>query len=149
DVQRAVRVGRDELHRHRLAAAGRGAAVVLALFEDAPQRAQAAGGRQGEVDEAGAGDLDLLHLLGGRQGGDDQFGQLARLHAGRLGPWEGAVGGVVAGGGRRGALGRGGRGGRVLGQLAQPARVPQGLLDQFANVLFRGVRFRKGEPRIL
>ncbi|MNE57873.1 hypothetical protein D3C80_1528630 [compost metagenome] len=49
-----------------------------------------------EVQKARAGDLDLAHLLVGRQRGDDFLCQVTGLHAGRLGQHHGDVAGEVA-----------------------------------------------------
>jgi hypothetical protein len=84
-MQRAGRIGTDELDQHFALAAGRRATVVVALGQHfAHDHAQVV--RAGiEIQEAGAGDLDLFDPLGGRQAVANAFGQIARVHAGALG----------------------------------------------------------------
>src|SRR6185437_9197108 len=96
DVQRPRRVGRYELEQHPLspakAAVALHAAVALGPLVDGGQLAPIGGGRQEEVDEAGAGDLRARHERAGRQGGNDLLRQLPRLAAGRLREAHGGVG---------------------------------------------------------
>ncbi|MNM49653.1 hypothetical protein D3C81_606610 [compost metagenome] len=93
-----------------------------------------------EVEEAGAGDLDLADVGAGRQGIDQFLGQVARLHAGRLGQHHGDVAGEVAVGLVPGVF--------HLDRRRQPFRqhtvgdeLGEGLLDQLANGVFHGDLF--------
>jgi hypothetical protein len=148
DVQRAVRVGGHELDRHRLARIRLLAAEVGALLEDAADGRQPAGLRDLEVDEARAGDLHLRHVLGLAEIGDQLLRQLARRQAGGLGQQQGDVRGVVAVLARLGALDHVVGRDQVLGQLAVPAQVQQGLGHEFAQMLFHG-RGNSGDSRRL
>ena len=96
DVQRAVGVGGDELHRHRLARFLRLPAVAVALLEHAAHGADQAGRADPEVDEAGAGDLGTLDEARLRQGVEQLLGQLARAAPDALGHQHRDVAGVVA-----------------------------------------------------
>ncbi|MNZ37410.1 hypothetical protein D3C78_548550 [compost metagenome] len=94
-----------------------------------------------EVEKARAGNLDLADLLVGRQRGDELLGQVARLHAGRLGQHHRDVAGEVAVGLVPGVF--------HLDRRRQPFRqhtvgdeLGEGLLDQLANGVFHGLLFR-------
>ena len=64
DVQRAGRVGGDELDQDPLRRLDRGRAEVVAGGDQGGQRAPVPGVGEEEVDEAGAGDLDPLEAAG-------------------------------------------------------------------------------------
>ncbi len=104
DVQRAGRVGRDELDLHPLAVAElRSAIAVGALLYDLAEDVVQPGGRQPEVHEAGPGHLHLLHLVeagvveaGGVEAGGELGGELAGLAAVSLCEDEGGIGREVA-----------------------------------------------------
>jgi hypothetical protein len=138
DMQRAIGVGRDELDLYRLARLGRGVPVTLAVFEHAPQRAQAAGLVQMEIDEARAGDLDLGDVLRARHRGGEGLGQFARLAPGRLGQQQGDIGRVVAVLAGLAAFDHEGRLGLVR-QVAVALEIEQGLQHQFAQMVFHGI----------
>ena len=138
DVQRAVRIGGNEFDGDRFARLADMAAVLAAEFEHATNRGQPARLRDGEIDEAGAGDLDLGHVLRLAEGGDQGFGQLARLHAGRFGQQQGDIGCIVAVIAGFRPFDHVVRGGQILGQAAVPAQVEQGLGHQFAQMFFHG-----------
>ena len=143
DVQRAVRVGRDEFDRHRFQRARFAAPISLALVEHAADRRQAAALRDMEVKEARAGDVDLGHVLRLRQRIDQGLRGVARLHPGRLGQHQGEVGRVVAVFRRLGAVDDDFGEGEVRRQAAMATQVEQGLGKQFAEVFFHG-GFRGG-----
>ena len=84
DVQRSGRIGRDELDHHALAAPGVAAAEPLALGEDVPDHRLPRRAGDEDVDEPGAGDLDLLHQIGGRQRGHQRLREFARISLQRL-----------------------------------------------------------------
>ncbi|MNQ56809.1 hypothetical protein D3C85_709440 [compost metagenome] len=94
-----------------------------------------------EVEEAGAGDFHLGHLLVPGQGVDELLGQVARLHAGWLGQHHGDVAGEVAVALVLGVLHLDGRA-EALGQHAFTGETGQGLLDQLANRVFHLLLFR-------
>ncbi|MCY1210366.1 hypothetical protein D9M72_220520 [compost metagenome] len=94
-----------------------------------------------EVEEAGAGDFHLGHLLVPGQGGDELFGQVARLHAGGFGQHHGDVAGEVAVALVLGVFHLDGRA-EPLGQHALAGETGQGLLDQLANGVFHLLLFR-------
>jgi hypothetical protein len=121
DVQRAGRVGRDELDQH--------AFVARRLEAEARPRLQHRAhdlllGRRLEpdVDEAGAGDVDVrnpaLVSRQGQQGGTQSFGQLARVEPERLGQLHRGGAGEVAVGGHLGRL-EGSLGASAGGELFQ------------------------------
>ena len=95
-VQRAGRIGGDEFHAHGLAGAVGIAAVGVALGQDAAHFGVIGVGGEEEVDEAGAGDLDLVHQRVCRQRGDQFLGQLARFGARRFGQQQRHVAGEIA-----------------------------------------------------
>ena len=72
------------------------ATIIFAGFVDCSQLGFPAGAHEAQVDEAGAGDLDRLHIWQGAQPGGDQFGKGARVGAGGLGEHHRGVGGKVA-----------------------------------------------------
>ena len=90
DVERAGGVGRDELDLH-LDAALLAAAEGLALVEHALHDGRLGVGGQREVDEAGAGHLGLGHQGRGRQLGQQQARQFARVALEGLGELQGQV----------------------------------------------------------
>ncbi len=95
-MQRAGRIGRHVLHAHRAAIAGQVATVVVGLLDDRGGFALVRGRGQVEVDEAGAGDLDLADVLAARQRLDQCLCQCARIAARGLGQQHRGVGGEVA-----------------------------------------------------
>jgi hypothetical protein len=110
-VQRAGRIGRDELDQHLLAGGGLlaegGAGGIQHLAHDL-----LLGGRlQADVEKAGAGDLDgfdpLAESGGGEQRGAQLFGQFAGLAAERFGELHGGRAGEIAMGSHLGRLERG------------------------------------------
>ena len=148
DMERAVRIGRHELHRHRVARPWRLPAILRALLEHAAHRCQAAGLRNLEIDKARAGDLDPGNMLGLTEIRDQCFGQFPGLHACGLGQQEGDIGRIVAVLARLGPLDHviGGR--QVLGNPVLATQIQQGLGNQFAQMLFHGALFL-GTSRIL
>ena len=143
-VQRAVRVGRDELDRHRFERARLAVAVGFALVEHAADRRQAASLRDVEIQEPRAGDVDLGHVLRLRQRIDEGLGGIARLHAGRLGQHQGEVAGVIAVLGGLGAVDDDFGQGQLGRQAAMAAQVEKGLGEQFAEVFFHSDSGRRG-----
>jgi hypothetical protein len=95
-VQRARRVGGDELQVDVLAGEGLAAAVRLALLDDALGQFARGPGGQAQVEETGPGYVDPGDAVHPAQTLGEQLGQGARRHAGGLGQLEGDVGGVVA-----------------------------------------------------
>ncbi len=95
-VQGTGGIGGDELHLHPLALPQVGAAIVVRLLQDPGHHGVVGVGGKMEVDEAGAGDLHLLHLPAVRQGFDDLLRQVARPHARRLAVHQRGIGGEVA-----------------------------------------------------
>ena len=99
--------GADVVHRHLLGHVG-GGVVHHHGLRRRQLHVGVVGGHHGfhltgqparveeEVDEAGAGDLDLGDQIGGGQVLDDGSGQLAGILAGRFGQQHGQVGGQVA-----------------------------------------------------
>ena len=85
DVERAHRVRGDELNLHRGALAELGAAVVGALLAHGAEDGVAGSLGEVEVDEAGAGNLNALHLVGLGQVGHDGLGDGTRRLVGELG----------------------------------------------------------------
>ncbi|MCY1299435.1 hypothetical protein D9M70_489630 [compost metagenome] len=94
-----------------------------------------------EVEKARTGDFHLGHLLVLGQGLDKFFGQVARLHAGRLGQHHGDVAGEVTVALVLGVLHLNGWA-EALGQHAFTGETGQGLLDQVANRVFHLLLFR-------
>ena len=96
DVHRAGRVGGDELQVQPLPGERVGAAVGLPR-RDRPDGDLPEGvGGEGDVEEAGAGDVDPGDALVAAQLLGDQLGDLAGRPPGRLGQPQRHVGGVVA-----------------------------------------------------
>ena len=85
DMQRAGRIGRDELDHHALAAPRFAAPVAVGCGENARHHRLARRRRHEDVDEAGARDVDLRHPFGTGQRGDELRGELARIALQRLG----------------------------------------------------------------
>ena len=132
-VQGTGGIRRDEFHQHAPAAAQIGAAIRIPELENAPDLGVIGALVQEEIDESGAGDLDLGHRRMGGQRGFDGFGDLARVLARSLREAHGDVPGEVAMGGVARALHfdvdgalRGGYQG--FGQRGE--RLPQQGLDQ-------------------
>ena len=117
DVDRAGRVGGDELEVDLLAhLAGAGAVGGARLDHGARELAR---GRRvdGDVEEAGAGDVDARDARGGGQPGGEHLGQRPRGHPGALRQLQRDVRGPVAVVAVAGALHRDGLG-HVQGDLA-------------------------------
>ena len=94
DVHFLGKVRRGQIDYHALSGSGL-AHAELAIGQC---RIQAAGQRIAvleEVQKARAGNLDLAHRSIGRQRSNQLLGQIARLHAGRLGQHHGDVAGEV------------------------------------------------------
>ena len=106
EVQRAGRVGRDELDQHPVGPRGL-AAEAVPLANDLGDDRLLGGRRQPQVDEAGAGDLERVDpALHGRlalQRVDQRRGEFARILLQRLGERHRGGAGQVA---VRGLLGR-------------------------------------------
>jgi hypothetical protein len=96
DVQRAGRIGGHELDACGAAVAGMAAAVAGALRERCAHFALVRGRAQEEVDEAGAGDLDLRDRILGRQRGYQRRREVARLAASGLRQQQGGIGREIA-----------------------------------------------------
>ncbi|MCY1227518.1 hypothetical protein D9M72_397880 [compost metagenome] len=123
DVQRAGRVGRDELHQYLAVHAALARTVVVALGQHRAQHVGLGGRGQAQVDEAGAGNLhgldQALRARVGLHGIDDALGQFARIALERTRDLHGDVAGKVAVGGHLGPLeGDGGQGGIGRGERA-------------------------------
>ena len=135
-VQRAGRVGGHVFDAHRLAAAAGVAAERGAGRVDVAHLLLPGAGRQVEVDEAGAGELDLRHRIRCRQRIDQLLRQRTRIALRGLGQQHRGVGGEVA---VRALLrpldGEVGRG-QVGGQGARVAQGGQALFDQGAELGF-------------
>jgi hypothetical protein len=105
-MQRAGGVGRHKLDQHALAVVGLEAKTILGC-QDFTHDLLFGSGLQTDVDEAGAGNLDVLHplLIHGRsqQRVAQLFAELARVEFERFGQLHGRGDGVVA---MRGDLGR-------------------------------------------
>ncbi len=95
DVQRAGRIGGDELHLH-LHALGGAAAEVRALAEHLAHDSGLGVGGEGEIDESGTGDFGLGDQFRGRQLGQQQVGELARVALERLSQLQREVGSEIA-----------------------------------------------------
>ena len=135
DVHGAGGVGGDELHHHLLAAALVHRAVTLPLGLDVGEHAAVPLAAQGEVQEAGAGDLHLVKKGAGQiQMADDHFGDLAGGPAQGLGPGHGEGGGVIPVGDVLGNL-NGGLDLRAGGQQALRRRLLIGRLGQSGDLL--------------
>jgi hypothetical protein len=98
DMHRSGRVGGDIFYVHRFAFAD-GALPIGALLQHHAEHARPEGRCKCQVDEAWAGDLDLLDMTIGSDQGRDALGQSPRQLAGGLGQHHGRVGGEVAVGG--------------------------------------------------
>jgi len=98
-VQRAGRVGRDELDQHLLAG-GRLLAEGVAGGQHFAHDLLLGGGLEADVEKAGAGDLDgfdpLAESGGGEQRGAQLLGQFAGLAAQRFGELHGGGAGEIA-----------------------------------------------------
>ncbi len=137
DVHLFGQVGRRQVDDHLFGGAGFAYAQVVV----GQRRVQALG--QGvsvleEVEEPGTGDLDFADVGAGRQRRDQLVGEVARLHARRLGQHHGDVAGEVAMGLVAGVL--------HLNRWRQPFRqhtvgdeLGESLLDQLANGVFHRV----------
>ena len=95
DMQGAGRVGGDEFHLHRLAAARARPAVARPLLQHARDDAEARAGLEAEVDEARAGDFRTLERIAGDRCGE-LLRKLARLAAKLLPELECDVGRKIA-----------------------------------------------------
>ena len=128
DVQRAGRVGGDELDHDLLRGRGRLRAEVVAGGDQDGQRPPVPGVGEEEVDEAGAGDLDPVEAPIAAEAAFElaaqALGDRARVVAQRPGEQHRRVGAVVAEVGLRRAVEGRGR----LGRLAVAQR-PGGDLD--------------------
>ena len=96
DVQRPGRVGGDVFEQDFLWVFGGVAAKGVAFAHDVCQDGAVAAALKADVDEAGACDFEGGDAGDFRQGGDEGFGELARVHAEGFGVLHGDVGGVVA-----------------------------------------------------
>ena len=114
DVQRARRVGGDELEVERDAGERLVLPVLGALLDDRARQLAGGGRVEPDVEEAGTGDLDRRDALGLREPAGELLGERARVGAGLLGQLHRHVGGPVAVVALPGSLevhGRGDRGG--------------------------------------
>ena len=96
DMHRPGRIGRDIFDVDRNAAADVAHAVSRAQLHRAAQRRDPGGGLEREIDEARAGDVDLVDDSIGTKFFGDRLGKLARFAAGVLGQHHGSVGGDIA-----------------------------------------------------
>ena len=96
DVQRAGRVGGDELEVHGLPGEGVVVAVAVALLDDGLGEAAGRGGVEGDVDETGARDVHRGDAVDGADAAGELVGELARAGAERLRQFHGDVGRPVA-----------------------------------------------------
>jgi hypothetical protein len=115
------------------------AAVGVALGEDAPHLGVVGRRAEEEVDEARAGDLDLVDERIGRQCGQQLPGHLARLGPGRLGQQHRRVAGEIAVFAAARALHHEGRQLQVGGEDGLVLQGSDGLQQQVAQRLFHGV----------
>ena len=96
DMHRPGRIGRDVFDIDLGAVADRAFAVGRAFAQHREQFGRPDLGLQGEIDEAGTGDLDGSHQIVGAQFFRDLVGELARLDLGVLGQHHRGVGRHVA-----------------------------------------------------
>ena len=96
DVQRAGGVGGDEFHVDHVAGERRVGAVLRAGFDDGLGKRAGCGGVDGDVQEAGSGDVHGRHAVDGLEPGAEDGGELPRVRARLLCQLEGDVGGPVA-----------------------------------------------------
>jgi len=129
-VQRAGRVGGDELEVHVAPGQLVAGAVARARGEDLPDDRALGVGGQAQVDEPGPGDLGAGDAVAGGQLLGQPGRELARVHAGLLGGPQRDVGRVVAVVGVAGTLDTGV--GRQCGdvQVASEQHVPRDVTDQ-------------------
>ena len=106
DVQRAGGICRHEFNHRPTGQDACGAAVALALFEDAGDDRLPRRRRKKDVDEAGTGDLDPIEPGRGRERRRDGGGELARIALERIAELQRGVARVVAVLGEFGALER-------------------------------------------
>ena len=135
-VQRAGRVGGHVLHAHRPAAAAGVAAESGAAGVDVAHLLLPRRGGEVEVDEAGAGDLDLGDRVRGRQRVEQLLRQRPRVAARGLGQQHRRIGGEVAVRALLGTLDHELGRGKVGGQDACAAQGGQALFDQCAELGF-------------
>ena len=132
DLQRAGRVGGDELELHALAGRLGGAAPAVAGGDRLEQAGALPVGTDAQVDEAGRGGLGVGEQVAALDAGDDRLGDLERGQAHRAGQAHREVAGVVAVLGALRALdadfGRG-----HGGQRAVPLGAPEGVVERVAH----------------
>ncbi len=96
DVQRASGVGGDELDHYLLWVRGAGTAVCGAFREHPTYDGVLRARGEADVDEAGAGDLELGHLRVGRHRRRDLLGELPGIALQSPGELQGEIAGEVA-----------------------------------------------------
>jgi hypothetical protein len=84
DVQRTCRICRDELDHHALTVARGAAAVVVSVGKYLRNHRLTCGGRDENVDESGAGNLDPLDECVRRKRRNERLREFARLASQRL-----------------------------------------------------------------
>ena len=104
DMHRPGRIGRDIFDVDLFGRADAAAAVGIALVQDGAQRIRPDVRLQGQIDEAGAGDIDLLDQLVRAQPGCDLLGKIARFCLGFLRQHHRGIGRHVAMGSIAGRL---------------------------------------------
>jgi len=146
DVQRAVRIRRDELDLHRFARVLRREAVAFVVEHAGHDLLQRGAGHE-EVEETRPGDIDLGQRRMRRQRGHDPFRDVARLAAERLRELHRDVAGEVAEFLGAGAL-EDDLGQRVEGDAAVGAQLVEAGPHQAGEKLFHGsVRNHEKRPR--
>ena len=96
DMHRPGGVGRDIFDIDLLGRAHRAPAIGRALTQHGAQRVRPGRGFQGQIDEAGTGDVDRGNQIIGAEPGRDRFGEIARFCLGLLGQHHRRIGRHVA-----------------------------------------------------
>ena len=96
DVQRPGGIGGDEFHLNADTLADVAAAEIIALLENPGNDRAAAAAADEEIDETGPRDFDAFDRVAGAERLDDEFGQRARRHPGRLGHRQRDIGRKIA-----------------------------------------------------
>ena len=130
DVQRTGGIGGHEFQQDARGGLRGVPAVVLAALENRLQLRVEGGRRQVEIDETGAGDLDLLQLVGLGDLLDDGRGQVARAAARRFCEAHRDVGREVTVRGIAGALDRA-LGREVARRVGEFGQAGQGVVEKF------------------
>ncbi len=142
DMHRPGRIGRDIFDVDFPSRPQLAGAVAIARRQNSGQHPVPIRVAQAQIDKAGAGHLDRVHVGQRAQRGGDRLGQVARLHAGALGQNQGRVGGDIA---MRGVARRFHReravepGGKRAGLDHPFERYPNMTVEIFENIHYVGV----------